>query len=47
MFLHGIYEYKPIQVNYSDSIHNREYHCFYYRDRIIFTVAQPIMQTFI
>ena len=26
---------------YHDSIHNREYQNFYYRDSIIFTIAQP------
>ena len=24
--------YKSTQANYRDSIHNHEYHCFYYRD---------------
>jgi len=28
------------QIQYHDSIHNREYHHFYYRDSKIFTIAQ-------
>ena len=39
---HGIHEYKSTQANYyRDSNHNHEYHCFYYRDSIIYTIAQP------
>ena len=35
---HGI---KELITHYCDSIHHREYHNFYYRDSIIFTIAQP------
>ena len=32
---------KELITHYRDSIHNREYQNFYYRDSIIFTIAQP------
>ena len=34
---HGI---KELITHYCDSIHNREYQNFYYRDSIIFIIAQ-------
>ena len=37
VYNHGI---KELITHYRDSIHNREYHNFYYRDSIIFTIAQ-------
>ena len=30
-------------ANYHDSIHNHEYHYFYYRDSIIFTITQAYL----
>ena len=32
---------KELIAHYRDSIDNREYHNFYYRDIIIFTIVQP------
>ena len=41
VYNNGVYE---LITHYRDSIHNREYHNFYYRDSIIFTIAQPLLQ---
>ena len=41
VYNHGI---KELITHYCDSIHNREYQNFYYRDSIIFTIAQPYYQ---
>ena len=35
---HGINE---LITHYHDRIHDHEYHNFYYRDSIIFTIVQP------
>ena len=43
--IYGLFVYnqgvKELITHYCDSIHNREYHNFYYRNSIIFTIAQP------
>ena len=41
VYNHGI---KELITHYRDSIHNHEYQNFYYRDSIIFTIAQPYYQ---
>ena len=33
------------KYNYHDSIHNHEYHCFYYCDSIIVTITQLAYST--
>ena len=38
VYNHGI---KELITHYRDSIHNREYQYFYYRDGIMFTTVQP------